>query len=94
MLIVSRGVQQEVIICGFDGCELELKITVLEIRGGKVRLGFETLSDNPASGPEVWERLPLNQRASTSAKGLAGSGTRSPKQPHNGIHSTTGENHG
>jgi len=34
-----------------------LKVTVLEIKGGKVRLGFEADADLPVHRAEVWERI-------------------------------------
>jgi carbon storage regulator CsrA len=34
-----------------------LKVTVLEIDGGKVRLGFEADKDVPIHRWEVWERI-------------------------------------
>jgi carbon storage regulator CsrA len=34
-----------------------LKVTVLEIQGGKVRLGFEAGADVPIHRQEVWERI-------------------------------------
>jgi sRNA-binding carbon storage regulator CsrA len=34
-----------------------LKVTVLEINGGKVRLGFDVDRDIPVHRLEVWERL-------------------------------------
>lgn len=49
MLIVSRSTQQSVIVGEFDGFERDLKVTVLEIGRGTVRLGFEVVSDEPIS---------------------------------------------
>jgi carbon storage regulator CsrA len=34
-----------------------LKITVLEVAGGKVKLGFEVDSDIPVHRQEIWERM-------------------------------------
>jgi carbon storage regulator CsrA len=34
-----------------------LKVTVLDIRGGKVRLGFEVKDDVPVHRWEVWQRI-------------------------------------
>ena len=42
---------------GAAGFERVLKITVLEIQGGKVRLGFEVDADVPVHRLEVWERI-------------------------------------
>ena len=41
MLVLSRKQQEAVVVGGSEGFDLMLKVTVLEIQGGKVRLGFE-----------------------------------------------------
>jgi sRNA-binding carbon storage regulator CsrA len=40
MLVLSRKSQESVVVGGSDGFERMLKVTVLEISHGKVRLGF------------------------------------------------------
>ncbi len=57
MLVLSRKSQESVVVGGGDRFEQVLKVTVLEIRGGKVRLGFEANSDVPVHRWEVWERI-------------------------------------
>ncbi|MHB1038282.1 MAG: carbon storage regulator [Pirellulales bacterium] len=57
MLVLSRKSRESVVIGGADGFNRMLKVTVLDIRGGKVRLGFEADSDVPVHRLEVWERL-------------------------------------
>ena len=42
---------------GSDGFERMLKVTVLEILRGKVRLGFEADAGVPVHRSEVWERI-------------------------------------
>jgi carbon storage regulator CsrA len=42
---------------GSNGFEHLLKVTVLEIRGGIVRLGFEASAELPVHRAEVWERI-------------------------------------
>lgn len=56
MLILSRKSQEAVMVGGSDGFEHLLKVTVLEIRGGQVRLGFEVNKKVPVHRWEVWER--------------------------------------
>jgi carbon storage regulator CsrA len=46
-----------VVVGGSGGFERLLKVTVLEINGGKVRLGFEVDKDVPVHRSEVWERI-------------------------------------
>ena len=42
---------------GAAGYDPMLKITVLGIENGKVRLGFEAAADVPVHRMEVWERI-------------------------------------
>ena len=57
MLVLSREQEESVIVGGANGFEPMLKVTVLEIDGGKVRLGFEVSKDLPVHRWEVWERI-------------------------------------
>lgn len=56
MLIVTRSAEQAVVVGEFDGFERVLKVTVLAVRGGKVRLGFELLGDETVSDSDAWEQ--------------------------------------
>jgi carbon storage regulator CsrA len=57
MLVLSRKCQEAVVVGGSGGLERVVKVTVLEIRGGSVRLGFEADSEIPVNRWEVWERI-------------------------------------
>ena len=57
MLVLSRKVQEAVVVGGGDSFERMLKVTVLEIDGGRVRLGFEVDKAVPVHRWEVWERI-------------------------------------
>jgi carbon storage regulator CsrA len=57
MLVLSRKMQESVVVGGCDGFERMLKVTVVEIEGGRVRLGFEVDKDVPVHRWEVWERI-------------------------------------
>jgi carbon storage regulator CsrA len=57
MLVLSRKSQESVVIGGSDGFQRVLKVTVLEIGQGKVRLGFQVDQDVPVHRLEVWERI-------------------------------------
>lgn len=57
MLVLTRKSQESVVVGGAVGFERMLKVTVLAIVGGKVRLGFEAESDVPIHRWEVWERI-------------------------------------
>lgn len=56
MLVLSRKIQESVMVGGSEGFAQLLKVTVLEIKGGRVRLGFEVDADVPVNRLEVWER--------------------------------------
>ena len=57
MLVLSRKKQESVMVGGCSGFERLLKVTVLEIRAGSVRLGFDANADLPVHRAEVWERI-------------------------------------
>jgi carbon storage regulator CsrA len=57
MLVLSRKTQESVMVGGPGGTEHLLKVTVLEIRSGYVRLGFEADAKIPIHRSEVWEQI-------------------------------------
>jgi len=57
MLVLSRKSQECVVVGGPASSEPLLKVTVLEIRGTSVRLGFEAPADVAVHRWEVWERI-------------------------------------
>ncbi len=57
MLVLSRKSLESVIVGGPGGLEPLLKITVLEIRSDRVRLGFEADAAIPVHRWEVWQRI-------------------------------------
>ncbi len=67
MLVLSRKIQEAVIVGGGGGLDRLLKITVVEITGGKVKLGFEVDADVPVHRLEVWERLCAERRPDAPA---------------------------
>ena len=60
MLVLSRKNDQSVVIGGSEHFAHMLKVTVLEIGHGRVRLGFEANKDVPVHRAEVWERIRAN----------------------------------
>jgi carbon storage regulator CsrA len=56
MLVLSRKNHESVVIGESANVGQVLKVTVLEARHGKVRLGFES-ADVPVYRWEVWQRL-------------------------------------
>jgi carbon storage regulator CsrA len=57
MLVLTRKSMESVVVGGSKGFERMLKVTVLQIDGGKVRLGFEVDSEVPVHRWEVWTRI-------------------------------------
>jgi carbon storage regulator len=66
MLVLSRKNQESVVVGGTDNFEHVLKVTVLEILGNKVRLGFDVAKDVPVHRLEVWERICASARIENS----------------------------
>jgi carbon storage regulator len=71
MLVLSRKSQESVVVGGAEGFEPVLKVTVLEITGGKVRLGFEAEADVLIHRWEVWQRIRAGVRPDGTAGGPA-----------------------
>jgi carbon storage regulator CsrA len=65
MLVLTRKCQEAVVVGAANGVERLLKVTVLGIQHGKVRLGFEAADHVPVHRLEVWERI----QASAIVKG-------------------------
>lgn len=57
MLVLTRKNQESVVVGGTDPFEPMLKVTVLGIQNGKVKLGFDVNSAVPVHRLEVWERI-------------------------------------
>ena len=57
MLVLSRKSQESVVVGGPGALEPLLKVTVLEIKNDRVRLGFEADTAIPVHRWEVWERI-------------------------------------
>ena len=57
MLVLSRKTLESVMVGGSGVCEHLLKVTVMEIRGNYVRLGFEADTRIPIHRLEVWEQI-------------------------------------
>lgn len=62
MLILSRKRQEAVVISGTNDREPMLTVTVLEVRGGAVKLGFEAGNEIPIHRAEVWQRIRAESR--------------------------------
>lgn len=67
MLVLTRKPKESVVVGGSEGFERVLKVTVLEIDCGKVRLGFEIDKEVPVHRWEVWERIQTGGRADSAS---------------------------
>jgi carbon storage regulator len=70
MLVLSRKNRESVVIGGTGDGEHLLKVTVIAIRGGSVRLGFDASADVPVHRAEIWERICAENSASRSEGSL------------------------
>ena len=57
MLVLSRKRLESVVVGGAVGFERLLKVTVLELKGNRVRLGFEADSSVSVHRWEIWQRI-------------------------------------
>jgi carbon storage regulator len=57
MLVLTRKKRESVGIGRPEDQEVVVIITILEIEGGRVRLGFEADARMPIHRREVWERI-------------------------------------
>jgi len=62
MLVLSRKSKESVVIAADDFQEL-VRITVLEVRGGTVKLGFAADDDVAVYREEVWEQVRAENQA-------------------------------
>jgi carbon storage regulator CsrA len=60
MLVLTRKSQQSVVVGCSNSIAPILTVTVLEIKGAKVRLGFKADSNFVVHRWEVWERIGAN----------------------------------
>lgn len=57
MLILTRKNRESVVVMENESGEVMLKVTVLEIEGGRVKLGFEAEHRLPIHRQEIYERI-------------------------------------
>ena len=66
MLVLSRKKSESVVVGGSAGFDRILRVTVIEICGKRVRLGFDIDPDVPVHRMEVWERIFANRESAVS----------------------------
>ena len=62
MLVLTRKAQEVVVVGGSDDPQPVLTITVLDIVGGTVRLGFQADTSVLVHRWEVWQRIEAEPR--------------------------------
>ena len=73
MFVLSRRSRESVVVGGDDGIHRLLKVTVLDVSDGNVRLGFEVDSGVPVRRSEVRARIRAAGRPDSLMERLAGS---------------------
>ena len=74
MLVLTRKRLESVVVGGTIGFERLLKVTVLELKNGSVRLGFEVDSCVPVHRSEVWEKIQAGDRPDSPLENPAAPG--------------------
>ncbi len=73
MLVLTRKPLESIVVSGKDSGKHMLTVTVLEVSGSKVRLGFDGDPNVSVLRQEIWERnagrVPPGQTAECSAVG-------------------------
>ena len=67
MLVLTRKSQESVVVGGPSEPDCMLKVTVLEIRNGRVKLGFDLAEGVPVHRWEVWQRICAGHAADSCA---------------------------
>jgi carbon storage regulator len=57
MLVLTRKSQQSVVIASSVDLQERVRVTVVEVCGGRVKLGFQANDDLIIHREEVWERV-------------------------------------
>jgi len=83
MLVLTRKTRESIVIGRPEDLEVVLEITILEIEGGRVRLGFEADTRMPIHRREVWDRISngngngaVDRAAALTANGAAQAASR------------------
>lgn len=68
MLVLSRKSHEAVVVAGAEPCQCLVKVTVLEIKRDRVRLGFEAAGEVPVHRWEVWQRICAQESVSAPCR--------------------------
>ncbi|MCA9177592.1 MAG: carbon storage regulator CsrA [Planctomycetales bacterium] len=75
MLVLSRKCEQKIVINN------EIVVTVIAIRGDKVRLGIEAPPDVPVHRREIYEAIHKHAKAAEAAEATEAAGSDQATQP-------------
>ena len=68
MLVLTRQIEESVVVGDSDDVDKLIKVTVISVDRGKVRLGFEAAGDVPILRWEVWQRVREKRRENKRTK--------------------------
>jgi carbon storage regulator len=71
MLVLTRKCQQVVVVGASNRLDRLIRVTVMEIRDDKVKLGFEADDDVPIHRLEVWKQIRARGLPDRPTKSLA-----------------------
>lgn len=57
MLVLARKSRESVVIAATDDLRELVRVTVIDVCGGKVKLGFKADNDVAIHREEIWERV-------------------------------------
>jgi carbon storage regulator len=80
MLVLTRKTRESVVIGRPEDLDVVLEITILEIEGGRVRLGFEADTRMPIHRREVWDRICNGENGSSGNGNGNGNGRADGRQ--------------
>ena len=72
MLVLTRKIDQSITLGDPAGAEEAIEITVVEIRGGEVRLGIKAPRDVTVHRKEVWAQVQQENKAASGLASTAG----------------------
>ena len=70
MLVLTRKMRESIVIGGASEMQPEFTVTVLEIRDGRVKLGFQADPSVSVQRSEVWTRMRAGELPGGSTEGF------------------------
>ena len=71
MLVLTRKCHESVVVGAAKRLDRLIKVTVIEIRDGKVKLGIEAADNVPVHRLEIWEQMRADGQQGGSVRSLA-----------------------